>query len=163
MASGGFLKVTAHIDAVKTSDQFVQARRDINLRLKEGLKAAGEEVALPKARLLAGNLKVAGVPTASSLVVKARARDAVLTTNMRGKLARAVGLQEMGGTVKTPILPRRKKAVVVNGQPVAKVTTPRHYEGRRFLMLSVETQREQIDSAILRHVMRSFDGLEHTP
>lgn len=161
-ATGG-LRVTARIDAVKTSDEFKAARHDIGVRLKEGLKAAGEEVALPKAKLLAANLKVAGESTATSLVVRPRARDAVLTTTMRGKLGRAVGLQEMGGTVKTPILPKRKRAVVVNGQPVAKVATPRHYTGRHFLTLSVETQRDQIDRAVLRHVMRAFDGLDHTP
>jgi hypothetical protein len=122
----------------KATDEFQRARRDVDKRLRIGLRTAGEKVALPEARRRApvktGRLR-------SSLTVKSRARDAVLTTSLTGKRARYVGLLEYGGTVRTTIEPKRKQAVVVNGQPVARVTGERHYRARHFLSGAVDAKR----------------------
>lgn len=161
----GAIRVVARVDAERASEDFKIARRDLDRRLKDGLQQAGEKVVLPDAKRRARNLAVtspSGVKTttAGSLIVKPRARDAVLTTNMRGKLARAVGLQEFGGTVHTPIRPKKKKALVVNGQPVSVVDTPRVYKARHFLTGAVEAKRDQIGQAILDESMKAFDGFE---
>jgi hypothetical protein len=117
----------------------------------------GEKVALPEARRRAphksGRLR-------SSLVVKSRARDAVLTTSLTGKKARYIGLMEYGGTVRTTIEPKRKKAIVINGQPVARVTEPRTYRARHFLSGAVDAKHREIDQALLDETLKAFDGFE---
>lgn len=156
-SGGGGVRVDVKIDAEKASDDFKAARRQVDRRLREGLKTAGEKVALPEARRRApvktGRLK-------ASLVVKSRARDAVLTTSLAGEKARYVGLLEYGGTVRTPIEPTKKQALVVNGQPVARVSGPRHYKARHFLSGAVEGKRSQIEQALLDETMKAFDGFE---
>jgi hypothetical protein len=96
----------------------------------------------------------------SSLVAKSRAKDAVLTTSLAGKRARYVGLLEYGGTVRSAIEPKRKKALVVNGQPVARVTGERHYKARHFLSGAVDAKRPQIEQALLDETLKAFDGFE---
>lgn len=160
----GAISIQAHVDAAKASRDFTAARRDVDARTKDGLQRAGERVALPEAKRRAGNLAVttlkAHVRTATTLTVKARARDALLTTTLTAKAARAVGLQEFGGTVTTIIRPRRKKALSVGDGVVAHVDTPRHYRGRRFMTGAVEAKAPQIQDAIVEEVMHAFDGWE---
>jgi HK97 gp10 family phage protein len=153
----GGVRVNVKIDAEKASDDFKAARKQVDRRLREGLKTAGEKVALPEAKRRApvktGRLR-------ASLVVKSRARDAVLTTSLVGKRARYVGLLEWGGTVRAPIEPSKKKALLVNGQPVARVAGPRHYKARHFLLGAVEAKQPQIEQALLDETMKAFDGFE---
>lgn len=153
----GGVRIEVHVDAAKATEEFQHARRDMDKRLRVGLRTAGEKVALPEARRRAptktGRLR-------SSLTVKSRARDAVLTTSLTGKKARYVGLLEYGGTVRTTIEPKRKKALIVNGQPVARVTGERHYRARHFLSGAVDARREQIQQALLDETMKAFDGFE---
>jgi HK97 gp10 family phage protein len=153
----GVVRVDVKIDAGKASDDFKAARKQVDARLKEGLKTAGEKVALPEARRRA---PVKTGALRASLIVKPRARDAVLTTRLAGKKARYVGLLEFGGTVRVPIEPAKKKALVVNGQPVARVDAPRHYKARRFLTGAVESKRPQIEQALLDETMKAFDGFD---
>jgi hypothetical protein len=153
----GGVRIQVKVDASKATDEFQRARRDVDKRLRIGLRTAGEKVALPEARRRApvktGRLR-------SSLTVKSRARDAVLTTSLTGKRARYVGLLEYGGTVRTTIEPKRKQAVVVNGQPVARVTGERHYRARHFLSGAVDAKRSQIEQALLDETLKAFDGFE---
>jgi acyl dehydratase len=153
----GAVRVDVHVDASKATEEFQHARRDADKRLRIGLRTAGEKVALPEARRRAphksGRLR-------SSLVVKSRARDAVLTTSLTGKKARYIGLMEYGGTVRTTIEPKRKKAIVINGQPVARVTEPRTYRARHFLSGAVDAKHREIDQALLDETLKAFDGFE---
>jgi hypothetical protein len=45
----GGVRVEVKIDAEKASDDFKAARKQVDRRLREGLKTAGEKVALPEA------------------------------------------------------------------------------------------------------------------
>lgn len=155
--------VTAKVDATKATQEFKQARREINTRLKSAMEKAGKRVVLPEAKRRAGGLRVEGVSVSSALVIRARSTTAFLTTSLRGKKARAVGLMEYGGTVHTPVLPKKKKAVLVNGQPIAAMTTPRHYTGRHFMTTAVQVSLPKTERVILEEVMHAFDGLEHHP
>ena len=154
------MRVRVTVDADRATDEFKAARRDVNRRLREGLRVAGEQVALPAAKRNAGNLKVDGQPVAASLTIRATTRDALLTTKMIRLKARAVGLQEFGGVVSTVILPRRGRAVVVNGHPVSVVTTPRHYTGQKFMTRAVENNRDRIALRVRDEIMHAFDGLD---
>jgi hypothetical protein len=60
-------------------------------------------------------------------------------------------------------VPKKKRALVVNGQPVASVDTPRHYHGKHFMTDAVASRADRIAGAVLRHIMRVFDPLEHRP
>lgn len=155
--------VGVKVDAAKATAEFKQARREINTRLKAAMEKAGKRVVLPEAKRRTAGLRVEGVSVSSALVIRARSTTAFLTTSLRGKKARAVGLMEYGGTVHTPVLPKKKKAVLVNGMPIAAMTTPRHYRGRHMLAFSVEAKLPQTERVILEEVMRAFDGLEHHP
>lgn len=151
------MRVNVKVDAEKASDEFKQARRELNKRAGEAAVMAGKRVALPEARRRApGFVK-------SVLTVKRSGKGAVLTTTLRGKKSRVVGLLEHSGTVRTVIVPKSAKAVLVNGQPVARVDTPRKYRGKHFLRNAVESKQTEIQDAILEETMKSFDGLEHTP
>lgn len=155
------LRVSVQVDAEKATDEFKQARRDVNKRLREGLRLAGEKVALPAAKRNAGGLKVDGRPVASSLIVRPTSRDAYLTTRMNRLSGRAVGLQEFGGVVKTKITPKvGGRAVVVNGHPVAYVDTPRRYQGREFMTKAVNQNRDRIAAQVRDELMHAFDGLD---
>lgn len=149
---GSGLDVKIRIDADRATDEFKEARRNLRRRTGDAVQRAGEQVALPAARVLAGNLKVQGIPTASTIVVKRAGVDAVLTTRLRGKLGRAVSLQEMGGTITATIRPANKKALVVNGQPVAAVYEPRKVTGRFFMTGAVQSRFRQIQ-LIVRDVI----------
>jgi hypothetical protein len=151
------LAINVTIDAHRAEQAFRDARRDSRQRVKAGLKAAGENVALPEARRRAGALKIAGVPIATTLTVRARSNDAVLTTRLRGSKARGVGLLEFGGTRTDVIKPKGKKALAFGGgHPVANVTTPRRYHAQRFLTGAVNAKRGEIRDAIQEEVMRAF-------
>lgn len=157
------VRVRITIDADKTSAEFKEARRDINRARREATKRAGEKVALPAAKRLARNLKVEGRSTAGSLIVKGRANDAILTTNMTvRRMHRAVGLQEVGGTVTAPILPRKAQALTVGTGFAAHVRTPRRHKPHLFMTRAVEQNRAGIETAMTVELMRVFDGLETT-
>ena len=153
----GGVRIAVSVDAERASLQFKEARHEVNSRTREGLRLAGERVALPEAKLRAGNLKVAGVVTASTLIVRPTTRDAYLTTSLKGKAGRAVGLQEFGGVVSTLIVPKNRQAVVVNGQPVAQVATPRHYTGRRFMTSAVAAKKQDIAEAVRDEILKAFE------
>ena len=159
-SGGEVISVQIHVDAEKVSDEFKQAQREMRGRLKEGLQRAGEKVALPEARRRAGGLKVGGTSIATTLVVRPRSRDAVLTTTMRGKKARAVGLLEFGGTVSSRIEPKRKRALTVGDGIVAHVESPRTYKPKLFMTSAVEAKQREIRVAVTEEVMKAFEGLD---
>jgi len=150
------LNIKVKIDAARGTAEFREARREINARTKAGLRIAGEREALPVVRVLApmrtGRLR-------SSLVVRATTRNAFLTTNLRGKKGRYVGLQEFGGVVRTPIKPKKAKALHFGGRFAAKVTTPRKYRGHHFMELGIRRAQPRIQKAIVEEVTRAFDGI----
>jgi hypothetical protein len=163
-ATGG-VRVGVKVDVAKATEEFRRVRRDANQRMREALRIAGEKDVLPKAKALAGGLAVtsptgAKTRTASTLVVKSRAREAILTTSIGGKLGRAVGLQEFGGDVSTTILPRKKKALTVNGQPVASVSGTRHHHPHRFMLRAVDTSIGAFERTLLDETMRLFRNFD---
>lgn len=137
---GAGITVDVDVDLDRTTRAFRDVRRDIGRQFDQVLAEAAEAVVLPEAKRRAGHLKVEGESTAGALIVRKRRTAPYLTTKFRGRKARAAGLQEFGGVVRTEILPRKKKAVVVNGQPVARVTKARHYRAHRFMIDAVDAK-----------------------
>lgn len=149
--------VNVKIDAEKATEEFKRARSELRQATKRGILHAGERIVLPTARRLA---PVATGRLRDSLIVKATTSSGYLTTNLRGKQARYVGLQEFGGTVKTPITPRKAKALKIGDRYVSKVGSPRHYHGKHFLTRAVEEKQSAIGRAMLDDIMKAFGDLE---
>lgn len=159
-AAGGTIQITAKVDAARTTQTFKRARRDIDRRKKTGLRRAGERATLPAARRAAR--REAG-PAGEALEVKARSSHAFLTGRTL-RQGRIIGLHNFGGVVRAPIKPRRgKRAVVVGGQPVAQVTTPRVYRAKHFLEHAVDQTLPAFEQVLLTEVMKAFNPLDHTP
>jgi hypothetical protein len=136
---------------------FREARRSLDRHVKAGLVEAGEEVAVPAARVGVGNWAIAGRPVAGTLVARATLRGAYVTTTMRGTAGRAVGLLEFGGDVSTPIRPKKGRALVIAGRFVrAHVTKTRHYRPGLRITTAVEASQPRIAEVTERNVIRAF-------
>lgn len=134
-AAGVRVTVTAQ-GFERTDAQFKGVQARVRTRTREIIRQAAEDTVLPRAKATARPYAVNDRSlTGAVTIAKGVRRDgAVLTTRLRGPLGRAVGLLEFGGTVRTTIRPRGKKALAFGGQhPVANVKTPRHYHARLFL------------------------------
>lgn len=158
MARGGAsLKVGFTIDARKGTEEFRDARRSFNRRLRVALVRAGERAVLPAARAFAPSF------VAPTLYVRARGSNmAIITTRLRGKMARVAGLLHWGGVVSAPIRPKRAKALAWPGgsSPVAEVTAPRRYAPKLYLSRAVEQRRSAINRIVEEEIMRAFEGFE---
>lgn len=153
---GAGVQVGVTIDARKGTAEFKEARREFNARLKDALKEAGERAVLPDARRLAPSF------VSPTLYVRARSSVAIITTRLRGKLARVAGLLHWGGTVRSAITPGTKRALFWPGaqHPVAVVTGPRTYRPKLYLSRAVEQNRSRINRIVLEEMTKAFDGFE---
>lgn len=153
------IRIDAKIDADQATDAFKAARRDIYRRQRSGTKRAGEQTILPRGRReMAGHTPV-GV---SQLVVKTTSTTGFLTVANK-KQGRIVGLLNFGGTVKAPLVPKRKKAIAFGNVVVAEVDTPRHYRGLHFLEKARDEGLQEFGEALLPALLEAFNPLDHTP
>lgn len=150
------MRVTVRVDDAGLRAAMKDTRKELNRDVRSALIGAAEDVALPVAKRLAphrtGEL-------ARSLTARGSARSAYLTTSLRGRKGRRVGLLEYGGTVPGKrsrvrvIEPRKAKALrMPDGRFIARMSTPRTYPAQRFMQRSVETQRVEIEEAIVDSV-----------
>lgn len=153
---GTGLTLDVEVDTSTTLRALRDVRRQIGKDFDQVLAMAAETVVLPDARRRAGALKIEGVPVSSALVVRKRRTAPYMTSRLRGSKARAVGLLEFGGTVRAEIRPRHKKALVVNGQPVARVTTARHYRAHRFMYGAVDAKVGVFGDRVRRELVAFF-------
>lgn len=153
--------MTVRVDDAAALAAMRETRKELDRDVRAALITVGEQVALPVARRLAprrsGDLE-------RSLTVKGSARGAYLTTSLRGKRGRRVGLLEFGGTVKAPVTPKRARALrLTSGDFVARVDTPRVYPALGFMRRSVDDQQPRIrveveramTEAVIRHMERN--------
>lgn len=140
--SAGGLALDVEIDDIEAAERGLRdVRARIARRSDELAVESAEQTILPDARRRASHLKIAGTPIAGALVVRRRRAAAVITTKLRGTKAQAAGLLEFGGTVRKPILPKRKRALAFGGgHPVARVRTARHYRAQRYMTGAVDAK-----------------------
>jgi hypothetical protein len=154
LAIGGTnLKVYVDLHELEQrSEAFKESRRQIGRDVREGVQAAAERAVLPEARRRFGSGKVA-----STLVVRKGTRQsAYITSTLRGKKGRFVGLLEFGGVVTTLIRPKRRQALVINGNPVAEVSTPRRYKARLWITSAVRSRFSAFEKALMQDVERAL-------
>jgi hypothetical protein len=160
-ASGVSLSV--EMDGVdRTAREFRDVRRRITRELDEVERRAAEQSVLPEAKLKAGRFSVDGESVGSHLVVRRARNGPELTTNLRGIRARAAGLLEFGGTVRTPIVPTKKKALLVNGHPVAIVRNARHYRAHQYLTDAAHASLDEFGGNVRDRIVEFFDAFEIT-
>ncbi|PTL55752.1 hypothetical protein [Paraconexibacter algicola] len=150
--------VHANID---TTDP-VRALREVEARLPDTTKAAVVKVAgrVVEPRARADAAKHVG-RFASAVTVK-EGRNGAYLTGGTGLPGRVIGLAEFGGTVRTPIRPKRRAAVRTPQGPRAAVLGPRTYRAREFLVGAVEATDEQTRREVLSEILLDFEraGLE---
>ena len=155
----GTLHFGIRVEDHQTLGSLKAARRDLNKRLKEGLKVAGTAAVLPRARR--------GAPRVIALNLKAGAtvRGGFITTQGPRVQDKITGLLNFGGRVTTEIVPTDKQAIKIGntGEIRANVKGPRTYRGKHFLERDVEASLPDIEEKTLPSIMRAFDGIEHTP
>lgn len=159
--AAGDLALDVEVEGLeKTTREFRAIRQRIARQLRDVEARAAETTVLPDAKRNASRLKVDGDQVSGRLVIRRSAKGPYLTTSFRGIRARAAGLQEFGGTVRTPIVPKRKKALLVNGQPVAIVRKARHYRARHHLTDAAHEQLGQFGEHVRDEIVTYFSGLE---
>lgn len=141
--------------------QLRDGRRDLGRAVKAGLVEGAERRAVPAVR---GAAPHHSGRLAGSIVAKATTRSVYLTTSLRGKQGRYVGLINYGGTVKAQIVPRRrgrgrKRALTMpDGRFAARITTPRTYRASLFMQRGVESVEGGIAGDLQDAVLRALKG-----
>lgn len=140
-SGGPSISVGIHIAGLeKTSQEFKDARKDMNARLRDAVERAGKREALPY--ITAKMRSEIGHRWASSMKVKRDRTTVFVSSSMRGQMNRALGWLNFGG--KRP-----------------RDTQYRH--GREVMVSTLQERRSQIDTVLLEELMKAFDGLEHSP
>jgi len=149
----------------QTAQVFKDVRSKLGRELRAVIQHAAEEAAVPPARRRAGNLSVEGIRVGSTLVVRKGLSNSVyMTSTLRGKKGRVVGLFEYGGTVRGKIVPKGKRkragghaaAIMTPFGPRASVSGPRHYKGLFFMTKAVDEHRGEIAEEIEKQVVGWF-------
>lgn len=137
------------------------ARRELSARVKEGMTAAAEEIALPRVKRVEPQI------LQTAFVAKATARGAFITTRGSRVLDRIAGLLEFGGTVASKIVPTKKRALLTPWGPRAAVYRgtdgqgrPGRYAGKELGERAIQASYPAFEAAALPHIMRAFDGAE---
>lgn len=131
---GGGMTIAIQVDDSAVLAGLRAQRRAISQDVKRTTLSAAEATVVPSARAL-----TAPTRAKRSIIARSTTRGAYLTTNLRGSEKATVGLLNFGGTVTTPIRPKRGRALKFGPNLFAAViTTPRRYRGKDFLGRAVE-------------------------
>lgn len=153
----GGMNINVDVEGVeRTTREFREVRRQLATDLSDLEAGVAERTVLPEAQRRASGLRVEGQPVAASLVVRKRRSAPYMTTRLRGKRGRAVGLLEYGGTVRTVIRPRTKQALTINGELRSVVRAARHYRGREFMSGAVDERLGQFGREVREEIVDRF-------
>jgi hypothetical protein len=140
LSSGGYgagplIDVSVRISGVeKTSQEFKDARRDVNRKLRQAIQTAGERAVLPQIKRGFGSRTFG-----ASLFVKKDRTTVFIGSKLRGSLNRAVGWWDFGG--QRPRDHARRK-------------------GRYTIVRMLQARRPIIDRAILEALDDTFRPLD---
>lgn len=153
------MKIHARLEGFETRAQLKAARRLLSLKVKEGLKEAGQRAVLPEAKR--------GAPAigAHALTTKATTRGAYLTTLGPRKSDDILGLLNFGGEPRDVIRPKRAKALQIRGTTVVVAAVgdtgrPRaRYKGAHFLEAAINRSVPLMEEIAEAKVMEAFGEL----
>jgi len=143
------VKVTTKVESEAVVRRLQAQRRAMGQDVKRLGKNAAEARVLPTARAAAPGTRIA-----ATLFVRSTTRRVYLSTRARGQLRRVVGLLEFGGTVRTPIVPRKAQALHFGGRFASRVTTPRHYRARAFMRGAVHLRQGAFSAELEKELTR---------
>lgn len=152
MATRGGISITFTIDSDDVREGLRAQRRAIGQDVKRTTGDAARKVTLPVAK------QDAPTVIRQTLTARSGTGGAWLTTTARGKRRAIVAVTNWGGTIKTEILPRRRKALKFGGRYAARVTAPRTVKGTRYMENAVKkTLPRYVDQVErdLERIMRS--------
>jgi hypothetical protein len=163
------IRVYATIEgAERTSDEFKQARREVNIRTRSGVKRAGERAILPFGRR---ETRTHTPVDPNLLIVKTTSSGGYMTLRTR-KANRIVGLLNYGGKL-GPVRPKKTRkrskrnsnhaAAIKIGGGFFAATGPRQYKAGLFLERARDHGFPRYREILLTEVMQAFDPLDHTP
>lgn len=152
------MRVTTRVDTRGAVDGLERIHRSSDRDVARVLTDRARRRVLPVAKRLAPGI------VAASLVVREGESSAVLTTSATGMRRRIVGFTNVGGTVSTPIVPRRARALrLANGKIVARVSGPRTVAGMRYLEKAAQQGLgdlgRDVDRDLPRIMQRRLDGI----
>lgn len=148
--SGG-VSIEADFTALERGTlQMKQARKALREKVRDEVQGVGEQEVLPAVRMASPSF------VKSALAIRSRGTTAQVVTRLPLKRDRVVGLLEFGGLVTANVLPKSKQAVVVAGQPVAAVTTPRRYKGKHRMMDAVRGRADEFGEEVARRMTEVF-------
>ena len=150
MASGGGLSFRIRVDDREVLAGLRAQRRAIRQDIKRITLDAAKREVLPVARASAAPSRLR-----KTIIARSTTSGAYLGTSARGTDRATIGLLNFGGTVTTPIRPRRAKALRIGpGLFRASVTGPRRYRAKGFLERSVQMRLGQFSDHVERELTR---------
>jgi hypothetical protein len=117
----------------RTAREFRAVRQRVKRELVEVERQAAEQPRCSRTPSARPPAQDRGESLGAHLVVRKRASGPYLTTNLRGMRARAAGLIEFGGTVRTPIVPQAQEGAADQRQPPRDRPQRRHYRAHHYL------------------------------
>lgn len=134
---GRMIDVNIRVEGVdKTSDEFKQARREFNTRIRNVMQKVGERRVLPTLR---SELPAAFGGKDTGLFVQRERSGVFIGSRLRGNLNRALGWWDFGG--KRPLDSARRT-------------------GPKVLVKTLDRKRDEIDDAILDELDKAFNPLD---
>lgn len=151
----GASSTTVTVDSAAVKQELKQARRIANKNVRDGIKRAIEEAVVPEAKRRAPGFVRMNIGAGS------QRGSGYLTFVGKGRLRKAGGLMNFGGTRKDVIRPKNGEAVLTPMGPRAEVSGPRKYKGKFFLQKGRDAGLPRFESIVMDYVMEAFDGLPH--
>lgn len=152
IAGGRFVvEITADLRDEKAAEAVVrQTRRELERELRRVAIGLAREQVLPRAQQAAP--KRSGRLARSYRIYRGKRNRLFVRSSVP-----YAAVVDYGGTLRDPIIPKKKRAVVVNGQPVARVNTPRKFPRRERVQKAVERAREPFARALQNELARAID------
>jgi len=150
------MKITTKITGLDEQIKALKkAQRMVTAEAGKIMRKTAREVAVPEVREIASR----NVPAKfrNGATVKAvPSRNYVYITATKSRAGKVVGLLNWGGKVKSPILPRKGRSLIINGRHVKSVKTVRVYTAKGFLEQAATQLKEPFTEALHKELSREM-------
>ena len=139
------------VDDRRVRRGLTQAQRDARKRAAGAMQRVTERRVLPRIKRIAPGV------VAAAITAKANRKGAFITTQGPRVKDRITGLLNWGGTVRTFIRPKRKKALRIGPNVVrAAVYTKRRYRGKKFIERGLPNSPGEVEDFMRDEMTRAI-------